>query len=189
MDPAVGYVRREAAKVHTPLDRSSSKRPFANDRMGSTADPQLDPGGRQLPNDRAVLVVRHDGRYSARRRLGRNLPQLKNPTGVTVDASGDIFIADQGNNVIREVTPDGIISTIAGTGGAGFSGDDGVPTEALLSQPQGVFTPGGGILYVADTGNNRIRKKCGEWRRRQEPLTGLEAYGSGSPPLAKMRSP
>ena len=80
------------------------------------------------------------------------------PNGVTVDASSNLFIADQGNHVIREVTPDGIITTVAGTGTSGFSGDDGPPTDAQLYQPQGVLTPGGGILYIADTSNNRIRK-------------------------------
>jgi len=84
--------------------------------------------------------------------------KLNNPTGVTADASGNLFIADQGNNVIRQVTPDGIIATIAGTGTSGFSGDGGPPTSAQLYQPQGLFTPGGGILYIADTSNNRIRK-------------------------------
>jgi hypothetical protein len=83
---------------------------------------------------------------------------LKHPTSVTVDASSNLFIADQGNNVIREVTPDGIITTIAGTGTGGFSGDGGVPTNAQLYQPQGVFTRGGGILYITDSNNNRIRK-------------------------------
>lgn len=83
---------------------------------------------------------------------------LNNPGGITVDASGNLFIADSGNNVIREVTPDGIIMTVAGTGMSGFSGDGGPPTNAQLYQPQGLFTPGGGILYIADTLNNRVRK-------------------------------
>ena len=75
-----------------------------------------------------------------------------------VDDSGDIFIADTGNHRIRLVTPDGVIHSIAGTGAAGFAGDGGPATAALLNGPQGLFLDGAGDLYFADTGNNRIRR-------------------------------
>ena len=80
------------------------------------------------------------------------------PRGVVVDDMGDIFIADTGNHRIRQVTPDGRIHTIAGSGAAGFSGDDGAAAGALLNGPQGLFLDGAGDLYFADTGNNRIRR-------------------------------
>ena len=84
--------------------------------------------------------------------------RLDSPRGVVVDDAGDIFIGDTGNHRIRLVTPDGVIHSIAGTGGAGFAGDGGPATAALLNAPQGLFLDGAGDLYFADTGNNRIRR-------------------------------
>jgi uncharacterized protein (TIGR03437 family) len=83
---------------------------------------------------------------------------LASPRGVVVDDMGDIFIADTGNHRIRQVTPDGVIHGIAGTGAAGFAGDGGAAAGALLNGPQGLFLDGAGNLYFADTGNNRIRR-------------------------------
>jgi uncharacterized protein (TIGR03437 family) len=83
---------------------------------------------------------------------------LASPRGVVVDDMGDIFIADTGNHRIRQVTPDGVIHGIAGTGAAGFSGDGGAAAGALLNGPQGLFLDGAGDLYFADTGNHRIRR-------------------------------
>jgi trimeric autotransporter adhesin len=80
------------------------------------------------------------------------------PRGVAVDDMGDIFIADTGNHRVRQVTPDGRIHTIAGSGAAGFSEDGGPAIDALLNGPQGLFLDGAGDLYFADTGNNRIRR-------------------------------
>jgi NHL repeat len=93
--------------------------------------------------------------------------QLSNSVrGLAVDAAGDIFIADTQNNRIREVTPDGLIKTIAGNGnpgtgipgGGGPAGDGGPATSASLYLPSGVAIDPSGNLYIADTGNNRIRK-------------------------------
>ena len=84
--------------------------------------------------------------------------RLSSPRGVVVDDSGDIFIGDTGNHRIRQVTPDGVIHTIAGTGTPAFAGDGGPATAASLNNPQGLFLDGAGDLYFADTGNNRIRR-------------------------------
>ena len=83
---------------------------------------------------------------------------LYNPWSVTVGPSGSIYIADQNNNRIRMVTSAGIISTIAGTGIPGFSGDGGVATEAQLNVPASVAIDIAGNIYIADSGNNRVRK-------------------------------
>ena len=83
--------------------------------------------------------------------------QLKNPSSVVVDAQGTFYIADAGNSRIRRVTPGGVMSTIAGNGMAGFGGDGGVSTSALVKNPSGLALGVGG-LYVADTGNGRIRR-------------------------------
>jgi hypothetical protein len=84
---------------------------------------------------------------------------LDTPYGVFVDASGNIFISDSDNFVIREVAAaTGNISTIAGNGTAGFSGDGGQSTSAELNSPAGLFGNSAGNLFVADTDNFRIRK-------------------------------
>jgi sugar lactone lactonase YvrE len=83
---------------------------------------------------------------------------LKSPAGIALDAAGNLFIADSENNRIRKVTPDGVISTVAGNGTSGFSGDGGAATSASLSNPQGVTFDSAGNLFIADSDNNRIRK-------------------------------
>ena len=83
---------------------------------------------------------------------------LNDPTSVAVDAHGDIFIADSANNVVREVTSNGIITTVAGTGTAGYSGDNGAATSAKLNDPTGVAVDSSGDLFIADSGNNVIRE-------------------------------
>ena len=84
---------------------------------------------------------------------------LNNPGGVALDASGNTYIADTGNNRIRKVTAStGIITTIAGIGTAAFGGDGGQATAAQLNQPAGVALDSTGNIYIADTGNNSIRK-------------------------------
>lgn len=82
---------------------------------------------------------------------------LYHPEDVAVDGAGNLYIADQMNNRIRRVTA-GIITTIAGTGDNGFAGDGGPATSAWLSWPSGVAADGAGHIYIADTGNNRIRR-------------------------------
>ncbi|WP_185731349.1 NHL domain-containing protein [Larkinella rosea] len=80
------------------------------------------------------------------------------PNDVTVDAQGNLYIADYDNNRIRKVSPDGIITTVAGNGEAAFGGDGGPATSASLHRPNGVCVDAAGNLYIADAGNNRIRK-------------------------------
>ena len=84
--------------------------------------------------------------------------ELNYPGGVAFDASGDLYIADAFNNVIRKVTPSGTIGTVAGIGTWGYSGDGGAATAAELHGPYGVAFDTSGDLYIADTYNNRIRK-------------------------------
>ena len=83
---------------------------------------------------------------------------LNYPSGVAVDSSGNLYIADTGNHRVRKVTASGIMTTIAGNGEEGFSGDNGPATAARLIQPSGVAVDSGGNVYIADAGNNRIRK-------------------------------
>jgi hypothetical protein len=83
---------------------------------------------------------------------------LIEPTGVAVDAAGNLFIADRFNCRIRRVDTNGIIATVAGNGGYGYSGDDGAATNASLRQPWDVTVDSCGNLFIADDGNERIRK-------------------------------
>ena len=80
------------------------------------------------------------------------------PFAVAVDKNGDVFIADGLNNDIREVTPDGIIHTVAGNQNNGFSGDGGPATAAELSSPSDVAVDNNGNLFILDSGNNRVRE-------------------------------
>jgi len=84
--------------------------------------------------------------------------RLQIPSRVVVDASGSFYIADSGNNRIRRVTVGGTITTVAGNGTAGFSGDNGPATLASLRDPQGLAVDAAGNVYISDTGNHRIRK-------------------------------
>jgi sugar lactone lactonase YvrE len=84
---------------------------------------------------------------------------LNTPSGVAVDAAGNVYIADTGNNKIRMVSAaTGDISTIAGTGTAGYTGDQGTPAAATLNAPMQLAWSPLGILYVADTGNSVVRE-------------------------------
>jgi trimeric autotransporter adhesin len=84
--------------------------------------------------------------------------QLNTPMSVAADQSGNIYIADEGANKVRRIAPDGTISTFAGTGAAGFSGDNGLASAAQLSSPSAVAVDPHGSVVIADTGNNRMRK-------------------------------
>jgi sugar lactone lactonase YvrE len=85
--------------------------------------------------------------------------ELSAPTGVAVDKSGNVYIADSGNNRVRKIAVStGIISTVAGTGNAGYSGDGAAATSATLSIPYDLAFDSSYNLYVADLGNAAVRK-------------------------------
>jgi hypothetical protein len=107
----------------------------------------------------AIQVFAGDGRFGYSGDGGpAKSARLGTPTGISVDALGDVFIADSAENVVREVLPSGIIETFAGTGHFGYSGDGGEATKARLAAPTGVGTDALGDVFIADTSNNRIRK-------------------------------
>lgn len=83
--------------------------------------------------------------------------RFSSPHGVAVDSSGNVYVADAGNHVIRKVTPGGVVTTLAGTAGAAGSTDD-TGSAARFSDPRGVAVGGSGNVYVADSGNHVIRK-------------------------------
>ncbi len=84
--------------------------------------------------------------------------ELNSPEGLTADADGNVYISDSGNNRIRKLLPNGTIITIAGNGNASFYGDGGPADQASIHDPHAIFSAGGGHIYIADTGNQRIRE-------------------------------
>jgi uncharacterized protein (TIGR03437 family) len=105
---------------------------------------------------------------------------LNTPSGVAIDSSGNVFISDTANNVIRKVTTDGKISTFAGNQGLGpgYGGDNGSATSAgaQFNKPLGIALDPSGNLYVADSGNNAIRKIKSDGSL----LTSVIAGGTGT---------
>ena len=87
--------------------------------------------------------------------------EMNSPSSVKLDAWGNVLVADTYNNAVRQVTPEGVITTIAGMGAIGFTGDGGPATSARLNGPVGVVADVLGNLLIADTGNHRVRKVSG----------------------------
>lgn len=84
--------------------------------------------------------------------------QLYTPDGVAVDSTGNLYIADTNNHRVRKVdVSTGVITTVAGTGGAGFSGDGGPATLAQLYYPEAITVDSSGHFFIGDRGNNRVR--------------------------------
>ena len=106
--------------------------------------------------------------------------QLYAPKDVTVDGAGNLYITDAVNHRIRRVDANGIITTIAGTGRSGFSGDGGPAVKAQLYDPRGVAVDGAGNLYIADAGNRRIRKVSPPLSITLQAPTGLTAMAVSS---------
>ena len=86
------------------------------------------------------------------------LASLAGAEGVCADVAGNIYVADAATNRIRKIDTSGTITTVAGNGSAGYAGDGGPATQAQLQQPYGITVDPLGNLYIADLGNNRIRK-------------------------------
>ena len=84
--------------------------------------------------------------------------ELSFPTGIAFDGDGNLYLSDADNNRVRKVDPAGVITTVAGTGAPGFSGDGGPATAAELDAPAGLAVSADGRLYIADQGNDRVRR-------------------------------
>lgn len=110
--------------------------------------------------------------------------QLNHPGQITADASGNIYIAELNNNVIRKISISGIISTVAGTGVAGYSGDGGPATAAKLNSPYGIAIDGAGNLYIGDFNNQRVRKVNTSGIISTVAGTGTGGYGGDGGPAA-----
>lgn len=113
---------------------------------------------------------------------------LSSPMGVCTDTAGNLYIADKDNNAVRRVQlSTGIISTVAGTGAADYSGDEGPATAAKLVQPYSVFVSSRSNLYIADFGNNRIRVVTKDGIMHTLAGSGLFGFVPGSGPALEAR--
>lgn len=159
----------------------------------------LVPGGGFLIADAGNNVVRRvfpDGRIATVAGIGRSgyagdgglatAARLSRPFAVAAMPDGGFVVADNGNQRIRRVGPDGTISTIAGTGTRGYSGDGGPATGAELADPRGLAVLAGAI-FVADTGNHRIRRIAPDGTISTFAGTGVAGYAGDGAAAAAAR--
>ncbi len=115
-----------------------------------------------ITNVAGVRYLSQLGTYTGSGYSGDNGPaasaQLSQPRDVALGANGSLYIADTGNTRIRRVGPDGVITTVAGNGSFGYGGDGGPAKNASFKSPSGIAIGPDGSLYIADTGNRRIRR-------------------------------
>ena len=120
-----------------------------------------------------------------------DMAQLSSPSGIAVGYDG-VYVADTGNHRIRHIDWSGMIETVAGTGQAGDSGDNGPATAAKLSSPIGIsYSYTRGPLFIADTGNHRVRRIDHEGVITTLAGTGVSGFSgdNGFGPTAKLASP
>lgn len=115
--------------------------------------------------------------------------KLTTPASVRGDNSGNLYISDYGNNVIRKISASGIITTIGGDGTSGFSGDGGPATAAKLNGPADIYRDGSGNIYIADRNNKRVRKINASGTIETIAGTGTTGFaGDGGPATAAQMS-
>ncbi len=147
---------------------------------------------RKITTDGKISTVAGNGGAAFRGDGGPAVSaQLNCPHEVDVDAAGDLYIADASNHRVRKVAVDGTISTVAGTGTAGFAGDDGPAASAKLNTPVGVVVDSAGTLHIADHANHRVRKVAVDGTISTVAGTGTAGFAGDDGPAAsaQVRNP
>ena len=168
----------------TPLDWPSAAA-YAPDGTLYFAELHSHRIARLLPNGRLQLIAGTGFAGDAPENATATTARLNNPTHLLFDPAGNLLIADQGNHKIRRITPAGIITTLAGTGAAGFSGDDGPASAARLNQPNALALDPAGNLYIADMGNHRIRRMAPDGTITTVAGTGQPGRGPDNVPATE----
>ena len=115
------------------------------------------------------------------------LAQLSYPSGVAIGPDGGVYIADGGNNLVREITPDGRLIIVAGNHSYGYSGDGGPADYATLAFPTAVIPAQDGSIYISDTNNHRIRKVGTDGNIYTVAGDGTEGFGGDGSPATQAK--
>jgi sugar lactone lactonase YvrE len=161
---------------------------FAAVALAALAGSRVVPAGEAAPAPGTITTVAGTGANGFSGDGGpATQARLSMPFIVVVDAAGNLFIADTGNNRVRKVSPAGMISTVAGTGTAGFSGDGGLATQARLNFPIGLALDGAGSLFIVDSSNNRVRKVSPEGLITTVAGSGQQGFSGDGGPATEAR--
>lgn len=141
---------------------------------------------RKVAPDGTVSTLAGSGTAGAANGTG-TAAQFNNPTDVAIGPMGNIYVADSSNHRIRKITPAGVVTTFAGSGTAGTT--NGSPTSARFNTPRSVAADASGNVYVADTGNHRLRKISPEGVVATFAGSGTVGTTEGAPTSARFSSP
>jgi trimeric autotransporter adhesin len=147
---------------------------------------------REVDSSGTISTVAGNGKAKYAGDRGRaTSASLNHPVGIAVDAAGNLYISDEGNFVVRKVNADRVITTVAGNGTSGYSGDGGSATKAQIAGALGIAVDRAGDIYIADTGNCVIRKVDTKGKITTVAGDGVAAYGGDGGPatLASLRYP
>ena len=145
-----GLATSTGAGAPTAVAADAAGNVYFSDYVGKQIR-QVSPSGR-------IKTVAGNGKAAFSGDKGAALSAGMDPLDIAFDAQGDLFVADALNNRIRKIAPDQTITTVAGTGAAGYAGDGGLATSATLRHPTGVAVDTNGNLYIADAGNSIVRR-------------------------------
>jgi RHS repeat-associated protein len=140
---------------------------------------------RKIASDGTVSTFAGSGRGEARDGNGTQAG-FKSPAGLALDAAGNLYVADSGNDQIRMITPAGVVTTAAGGVHSGFA--DGVAAQSLFKAPGGVAVTASGVVIIADSGNNRIRQLAAGLVTTIAG-TGHSGFVNGAGAVAELSSP
>src|SRR5712692_6189725 len=186
-DPVHGI--SEALVIKSKLEEQGNQAATLNASRGGTmkSRPIIEYGKRHAALLAALLLLFFLSADATGTPVGRRFSVL---SGVATDSAGNVYVADAGNHTIRKITPVGVVTTLAGTAGIHGSAD-GTGAAGRFNSPEGVATDSAGNVYVADNGNNTVRKitpagevstivgVAGQMSFAPGALPGLQAFPRG----------